>query len=500
MKKNNFLVCSFLVLIIAIGFWLRSAGIISNSFAFTYDVGRDILAVRNIVVNHKISLIGQTTGTEGIFYGPLWYWILTIPFVFSSGDLQKILFFMVLGGIVTVIIGYKLGKKIAGVRLGIFIASLISFSHFLIGTSAQLWNPNLIPLLVIILLYILLVEVPLHSSKYNLFKYSFLIGLLLGIIIEMEIVFGILIVLGTIFSSLVLIKRRNYLVYYLLLAVGIILTNSPKIIFDLRHNFIISKNLLKLISNPSGLKSLPLLDNLLNRTKILFNLFSDTVVSNQFYIALFLLLFSLLILIIKFKELTKAEKNAIKIIVITIATFLVGLTFFSHDIWPHYIIGLSIYYILFVAMALNSVAHRSLKPLMLAIIIIISILNIEPVKQIQNLMKPVWEGDAAVYRNQLAVVDYVYHDANKRKFNYIAYTPPIYDYTWKYLFLWYGDKKYHYQSSKENVGLLYMILEPDYENPNRLTNWLELRKNDGRVIKEKTVKGGILVQTRVRNL
>src|SRR3989344_1476326 len=117
-----------LLIIVIIGSWLRLSGILSNSFAFTYDVGRDMLAVENIVVNHKVTLIGQTTGVEGIFYGPWWYFILIIPFLIFSGNPQGIAFFMSIIGIIAILLGYIIGKKIGGVFLGIIFSAFISFS------------------------------------------------------------------------------------------------------------------------------------------------------------------------------------------------------------------------------------------------------------------------------------------------------------------------------------------------------------------------------------
>ena len=188
--KSNYiyLILSFIVVV---GFFLRSSGIFSNSFAFTYDVGRDLLAVRDLVVNHKISLIGATTGKEGIFYGPVWYWILAFPFIISSGNPQMIALFMAFCGILVVPIGYFLGEKIHGKFLGLTLAAFFSFSPVMIGVSSQIWNPNLIPLFVIILLSLLIQE-SLRSKKT-----FFVIGLLLGVILELEIVFGILLIVAT---------------------------------------------------------------------------------------------------------------------------------------------------------------------------------------------------------------------------------------------------------------------------------------------------------------
>ncbi len=60
----------FLYLILIIGSLLRLQGVFTNSFAFTYDVGRDMLALWDIVYVHNITLIGPTTGIPGVFYGP----------------------------------------------------------------------------------------------------------------------------------------------------------------------------------------------------------------------------------------------------------------------------------------------------------------------------------------------------------------------------------------------------------------------------------------------
>src|SRR3989344_3188408 len=155
-----------LLIIVIIGSWLRLSGILSNSFAFTYDVGRDMLAVENIVINHKIPLIGQTTGIEGIFYGPWWYYMLSIPFLVVSGNPQGIAFFMAIIGIITILLSYIVGKKIGGVFLGIIFSCFISFSSLMVSSSMQIWNPNPIPFFVL-LVFLILYELSFDSKYKN---------------------------------------------------------------------------------------------------------------------------------------------------------------------------------------------------------------------------------------------------------------------------------------------------------------------------------------------
>src|SRR5260370_38656583 len=119
MKKMYLL----LLLIILIGAFLRVFGIATNSFAFTYDVGRDMLALQQIVYHHKIPLIGFTTGMPGIFYGPWWYYLLVPSFALSGGNPQFVAYFIALTGIATIFLMYMIGKKISDSFLGITLAT-----------------------------------------------------------------------------------------------------------------------------------------------------------------------------------------------------------------------------------------------------------------------------------------------------------------------------------------------------------------------------------------
>src|SRR3989344_3086162 len=200
--KKEFLILHFLVLI---GAFLRLPGVFTNSFAFTYDVGRDMLALWNIVYLHKIPLIGATTGLPGVFYGPWWYYLLTPFFIVASGDPQGIALVMALVGIFSIVSFYIVGLKISGKFLGITLAALASVSPIMISLSAQIWNPNVIPLFVI---FVLLIIVKIYQQdKKNKSKYYFLLGFILTLIIDLEIVFGLLLSIGIIFSVVFTVKR-----------------------------------------------------------------------------------------------------------------------------------------------------------------------------------------------------------------------------------------------------------------------------------------------------
>lgn len=120
-------------------------------------------------------------------------------------------------------------------------------------------------------------------------------------------------------------------------------------------------------------------------------------------------------------------------------------------------------------------------------------------KWVQEINGSLWKGGPAVYRNQINVIDYIYQQAGEEKFKYVVYTPTIHDYTYRYLFEWYGHKTYGKLPDEKDSELLFIVIEPDYEKPARLRGWLEIRRPDGKKIKQVSLDGDIVVQTKEIN-
>jgi len=482
-----------LYLIILIGIFLRFQGVFSNSFAFTYDVGRDMLAIFDIANLNKIPLIGATTGLPGVFYGPWWYYMLTPFFIIFSGNPQGIAFVMALVGVITIIAGYFLGKALGGNFLGLSLAVLISVSAILISLSSQIWNPNIVPIFVI---FVLLILTKLYKEdKKEKSKYYFLLGLFLSLILDLEIVFGILFFFG-ILISLVLIKKGQFKPKEIISFVfGVLVISSPRIIFELRHQFLMTKSFIAFFSSGGSGESV-IGSVFINRINMFYDQFNlSLVLGNKLvgFIVSFFILFSLVYL---YKKSDVVIKKFIKTSIIVIFIFFAGTLFFNHDVWPHYLIGLPVFYVLLFSISLLLWTKKVKNLIPMLFLFAIFILNLNPVLLAQDFGKPLWEGDASTYRNQIAVMDYVYTQANGKSFKYVVYTPGVNDYVYRYLFKWYGPWKYHYAPTVK-VTTAYFILEPDYQDPTRLPDWLKKRSGDGIIIKDVTVKGGIRVQTRL---
>jgi len=491
-----------LISTLILSFIIRIKGILEESFAFTYDVGRDLLAVRDIIVHHNLLFIGPTTGLPGVFYGPWWYYLLVPSYLIGAGSPTVVAAFMVLTGTVTAILGYSFGRKLGSTFLGLFIAGLLSFSPVMHGFTTQIWNPNIAPLIVM-LFYVLLVSAVMLDKNALLGRCLPLflsLGVLAGLSLDAEIVFGTLFIGSVIISIALLFRSMLTLKRIGIFLVGIVLVLSPRILFEIKNNFIMVRTLLSSFTGvlPGG-SELPFLERIPQRLGFLFQMWTDSVAAGIPLLGLFELLIVVIVSVLYISKIDILARKIYLFSLLIISVFYIGLLFFSHDIWPHYIVGLPVVFIILFGIAIHTIMHvyRNLRPGIVVALVLLVVLNIQPVRIWDSFTQPLWEGDASVYRNQKSVVEYVYHEAGGRPFKYIVYTPPLHDYTYSYLFSWLGEKRYNYIPDPTSDKLFFVILEPDHQYPERLTDWLKQRKNDGKIIKEKSVKGGIVVQTRI---
>ncbi len=490
-----------LIFILIVASVLRMEGALTKSFAFTYDVGRDLLAVQSIFSSGKIPLIGQTTGLAGLFYGPWWYYSLAPAFFISSGNPVGIALFIALTGVATVYVGYFLGKYIEDINFGLLFASFLAFSPVMVGIATQIWNPNVAPFYVMLFFFCFYKIVDLLDKKKNITIYWLLfLGVLLGLLLDSEIVFGVLFTTGVLLSFIFLFKKKLFIKHYFYIAVGLLLILLPRVIFELRHNFLMTRSILSFASMSlshqagKGFSFKPL-----TAFASLENLWNYTFARENYLLGVFLLLCTFFGIIFFYKKIHKKEKFFLQMILLILFSFFLGLSFFPGDIWSHYTIGIPVLYIFIVSLISYKTAtyFKKLKIFTFSLVLVLFAIEINPLQIIESIKNPFWQGDISLYRNQLEVVDYVYKYAQGKKFNYVLYTPPIYDYPYQYIFSWYGKNTYGYLPSEKKERLFFLIMEQDNQYPNRLKKWLEVRNGDGKIIDKKTLDGEVQLQIRI---
>lgn len=494
--NKNILVYSVLLMFVLIGGWLRLKGVVDGSFSFTYDVGRDMLAVENIVKYYDLTLIGPTTGLEGLFYGPWWYYFLSLPFILSGGNPQGLALFIGVIGILCIPLGFLIGKRMGSEFYGLSCAGIISAAPFFVQTSSQIWNPNVIPFLMLMLLLCLF---SIISNKKSSIKLWIMLGIIVALIIQMQIFSGVILAISLMLSLVVFLRKKIVNKRHLFFFLGILLVELPRILFELRNSFLMSKKILGIPTGSNNLFAYDLFErkNFIEIQSVFVKLWSDTTANGDQGISFLILAVLILIILIYFKKTFLFERFVLLLTLIFCFTSIAVFIFISDALWLHYLIGLPIFFVLSASISLRLLQKYFVWPkagyfLALAIIWF----NLDPITIFAQSNKPLWEGNEAVYRNHIAVVDYIYKQSENKEFKYVLYTPPVHDYTYKYLFSWYGGNKYKKLPDDTNAKLLFLIVEPDLDYYHRRLDWLKERSEDGKLIKQERVIGNIVVYTK----
>jgi len=236
LKKISFIGIFFSTLF---SFWFA----IHNDLNFTSDIARDFLLFNEIYVK-KIVLIGPKSSVAGLFHGPAWLYLNFPAYLIGNGNPVTIEYFWIILTVLFVYSCYYVGKKLFDANTGYLFAmttSLYMFFHI-----NEFFNPLGAMLLIPINFYLFVRYTEKHQLKF-LIPYI----LILGIIIQFELAIGIpLFILSAIYLLISLIKTKERLHIFCLFLVIIPLSNF--IIFDLRHQFILTHALLRYLSPQSG--------------------------------------------------------------------------------------------------------------------------------------------------------------------------------------------------------------------------------------------------------
>ena len=213
---------------------------ISDSLFFTWDNGRDFFAVKQIVEG-DLTLIGPTSGLQGFFLGPLWFYLGVPGYILSGASPFGFLLSYILLGFVSLpmfwVISHELFKNKKVAILSAYILTILPGS---IWGTIRVWNPLIaIPLMSGVFLSLL----KARESKFYLGLAFFLLGLTL----QSEFAYAIFYSL-VLFTLIPWIRRKFDIKDFLIAAISFGSTLLPQILFELRHNFIMTNSLFRAMS------------------------------------------------------------------------------------------------------------------------------------------------------------------------------------------------------------------------------------------------------------
>lgn len=429
----------FIFFMLAFGVFFRLILTQNGSFIFNMDNARDLIDVREMVELHKLRLIGPTSGIEGFFDGPAWYYLLGIPYILSGGDPYSEILMLTLLWIIGGFFLFKLSRG-WGKLATILVISLWISSNFVVLANQYSFNPN--PVIFLMPVLIFFGHAYLKNPKII---YSIIFFGLAGLFFNFEMAYGFilpLVILSSCFST----GNKKYLLqkHFWIGVFIFFLTLVPQILFELKHDFFMTKSVLNyFVNDPNHSTSF----NPYLRFQQIFQLYwvvlAGTLMNFGFLLKSYLWLFfaSLAVYI-------KRVKND-KLVILCLN--LIFVPFISHvlipvSLRPWHLGGTMTVLILMLGFIVWIFSRRG-RVFKLTTVIYVSIVvffafnNLELNKNIDPAKK---SNDPSIFANEIAAVDYIYQRSAGKGFKVYTYLPSVIDYPYQYIIWWYGRKKYGY--------------------------------------------------------
>lgn len=482
---------TFLVLIILLGIGLRSPDVLSKNFLFGFDQGRDYLAVREIVVDKNLTLIGPEVGAGfaglgGIFHGPYYYYSLVLPFLLFGGHPYGGLVAMFFFGVASLFLCFYFTQKIFNTKAALIATFLLAVCPLISDQSRFMWNSHPTTFFILLAFWFT------FKIFKNPTKYFFLATFTAGIIYGFEIAISVPLIVSQFLYALLVLKIKKIRVYLAGL-LGVFIAHLPFFAFEFRHNFMGIRSILQIFLGflkPSSMRILSLLKQHLSSFS---QNFENTFLLGR-WLSFLLLVFIVLATFSMLKTERTKEKKKFVIYLSLLPLFTFGVfLLLDNIIWDYYLIHLHIAYIALFAYYFSKVKFFPLQ-LMLCLLILLMLPGVA--KEIRSSVNDFYdEGGTAKIKNKLEALDYIYDDAQGENFNVLVFTPPVYDYAYRYLLQWYGGNKYGYVPGTEKKDIFYLWIEPE---PSGIWHkgWLETVIKTGTVLKEETLPSGFIIQKR----
>ena len=474
---------------------MRVAGIQENLF-FSYEQGRDLLVVKKITEG-DLTLLGPRTNIEGIFHGPLFYYFMVPFYLLFSGNPLGLMAPFIFFGLGCIYLAYLVGKNFFNQYVGLIAALLYATSYEAIVYSRWLSNPPLACFFSLLLFY------SIHQVVTGDSKFLILVALAFAGIFHSEVAAAIFLLPAMVIIWLWFKPRIKDKKIKLVSFLALLFALSSYWLFELRHQFLFTKSILRFLRNKENIYR-PLIGETL---EIVFNRyvgeFQAMVFPANIWIATFVFLGIFLVLFLEIKKLGFFARKAIgeKILFL----WLVSAPPLGLFIWR----GLHLeYYLVAVvpAMVISAaffiywlISQKNLKVIGLLLLAVFLVNNLYvwqkklPKNEEVFYLAP---QPASLLGLEKKVIDYIYSETGEEEFSWQAFAIPYeMEHAWEYLFWQYGKRKYNYlpAHTSNRPGYFYLILEPGGDQAYRL-RWIENKIGQEKPIKKAEIDS-ILVQT-----
>lgn len=483
----------FLAAVLSIALFVRVYRL-DQLLGFYYDQGRDALVIWKFWYEGRFFLIGPITGIEGIYRGPWYYWFIAPFYLLGGGNPVWPAVFLGFTSSVAIAILYYLAARMADKWTGLLAVIIASFSYYLVLASRWLSNPT--PMFLISMLLVLGMFFVIEGRRWAWILIAFMLGMAMQFGSAAEIFYFPTVLIFAIWQRKNLPSKK--ILAFCLFA--LLISFAPQVIFDIRHNGILSGAIKKFLVDEGSFK-VSFWEIVKNRTALYYQVFfSKLFPTSTLFWSPFLLLI-LTSLLLNAKSLF-TNKQFLTIFLVFIWP-LIGMLFFQGNkgnVYDYYFTGYYLIFVLIFSVLITILAKRTRG--VIIVFLFLTLFLQDNTVLIKNYLVAGVDGQTHIsLGNELQAVDWVFQDSKGKEFNADVYVPPVIPYAYDYLFLWQANRRCGASLCgmilDRQTPLLYTLYEVDPPHPERLNAWLERQKGIGEV--EETVRfGGITVERRHR--
>lgn len=197
----------FLVVIVAIGFFLRAYNF-SDWLHFELDQARDARVIDDALEGGpgELTLLGPKAGGTFLRLAPGFYYLQYVSGLIFGGTPSGIALIVMLLSVLTVPLFFLLVRRYFSEYISLGLTLLFAVSHFMVMYGRFAWNPNLIPFFTLLGLYSLLRAVDPEETKKN----RWFLASVFSLVAATHFHFLAFLALPVIAGALLLIRRPKF--------------------------------------------------------------------------------------------------------------------------------------------------------------------------------------------------------------------------------------------------------------------------------------------------
>lgn len=426
---------------------------------FLGDQGRDVSIIRNFLTKGDLFFIGPQTSVGNMYLGPYFYYLIAPSLLLSNFSPLGPAIFIALINIATVFLIFLITKKWFDSKTAYIAAFLYAISPVVIKYSNFIWNPNIMPFFALLFIYFVS-EALLHN------KHKHLIYASLAFIMAINshyLALALLLPAGLfwLFNLIKFIKSKSkeikpFLINTLFAVIIFIISLTPQILFDIKHNGQNIKSILTFFNhNDSGIKIKPF--ETINKTPILFNQINTRLLAgkNETVGLIISIIFIIGIIYIFSKKNLRPKISNLYFVLVWYLSGLVSLVLYGQYINDHYLSFL--FPAVFILIAYLISKNKVIGIPLFILITVFSLLN-NPFR---------WSPNNQL-RTDTQIADLIISNSNNQDFNFALLAKQNYDPPYRYIL---NSKKAKIVDLPQNLAdQLFVVCEPFKIDCNPINN------------------------------